>query len=256
MGGTMPSIPSGTTQSWAQCVRIATIYLAVTNGPRTFDLCARFASTWQSFLPGAACDLIVACNGGPLDTSTALLFAGLNAKFWPRVNDEARDLGAYIEASKTICKEYDMILCLGESNHFWKEGWLKRLVEARERYGPGMYGPFATHVIRAHLQTTAFFITPSLLASYPMIVKDKESRYAMEHGERALWRRLQARNIPVKLVTWDGDWSPGQWRLPRNIIWRGDQSNCLMFCNHSFNFSVADETRKANWSQSADRAYR
>lgn len=236
-------------------MKCAVTYIAVTNGPRTFDLCARFASTWQAFPPGADCDLIVACNGGPLDTSTALLFSGLNAKFWPRVNDEARDLGAYIEASKTICKDYDMILCLGESNHFWKVGWLKRLVEVRERYGPGMYGPFATHVIRAHLQTTAFFITPSLLASYPLVVKDKESRYQFEHGERALWRRLHARNITVKLVTWADAWNPGQWRLPQNCIWRGDQSALLWHCNHSQAYSEADETRKRSWAASADRAY-
>jgi len=198
----------------------------------------------------------VACQGGPLDTETALLFAGLNARFWPRVNDGARDLGAYIEASKTICKNYDMLLCLGESNHFWKEGWLKWMVDARERYASGMYGPFATHVIRAHLQTTAFFITPSLLASYPFPVTDRQSRYALEHGDRSLWRRLHARNIPVKLVTWDGDWAPGQWRLPQNCLWRGDQSNLLWHCNHSQAYQEADETRKRNWAMSADRAYR
>jgi hypothetical protein len=172
------------------------------------------------------------------------------------VNDGARDLGAYIEASKTICKDYDMILALGESNYFHRAGWLKRLVEVRERYGPMMAGPFATHVIRAHLQTTAFFITPSLLASYPFPVTNKESRYALEHGDRSLWRRLHARNIPVKLVTWDGDWSPGQWRLPKNCLWRGDQGNCLWFANHTDNFRDADETRKRNWAMSADRPFK
>src|SRR6185369_6686092 len=109
------------------------------------------------------CDLIVACQGGPLPTETALLFAGLNAKFWPRINDPSRDIGAYLDAARTVAKDYDMLLCLGESAHFQREGWLRRIVEARERYGPGMYGPFATHVIRAHLQTTAFFIPPNLL---------------------------------------------------------------------------------------------
>jgi hypothetical protein len=237
-------------------VRIAAIYIAVTHGIKTSDFCARFAATWHQFQPGYPCDLIVACQGGPLDTETALLFSGLNARFWPRVNDGARDLGAYIEASKTICKNYDMLLALGESNYFHRAGWLKRLVEVRERYGLGMYGPFATHVIRAHLQTTAFFITPSLLASYPFPVTDRKSRYALEHGDRSLWRRLHARNIPVKLVTWDGDWSPGQWRLPQNCLWRGDQSNCLWFSNHTQNFQEADETRKRNWAMSADRAYR
>lgn len=237
-------------------MRCAIIYIAVTHGPQTFDLCARFCSTWNSWPPGVDCDLIVACQGGPLDTETALLFAGINAKFWPRVNDEARDLGAYIEASKTICKDYDMLMCLGESVYFHRAGWLKRLTEATQRYGPGMYGPFATHVVRAHLQTTAFFCAPKFLREYPLSVTDRKSRYEFEHGERALWRRLHARNIPVKLVTWDGEWAPGQWRMPKNCLWRGDQSNCMMFANHTDRYRDADETRKRNWEMSANRPYK
>lgn len=240
----------------ARCVKVCAIYVCVTHGPQTADLCARFCSSWNIFPPGVDCDLVIACNGGPLDTETALLFSGLNAKFWPRVNDGARDLGAYIEASKTICAEYDMMLCLGESNHFWKASWLKRMVEAVEVYGYGLYGPFATNVVRAHLQTTAFFCAPKFIREYPLQVTDRQSRYEMEHGERALWRRLYKRNIPVKLVTWDGFWSPGQWRLPQNILWRGDQSNLLWHCNHSEKYQEADETRKRKWAQSADRPFR
>ncbi len=232
------------------------VYIAVTHGAKNADFCARFAATWHAFPPGTDCDLIVACNGGPLPTETALLFSGLNAQFWPRVNDEARDIGAYLEAARTVARDHDMLLCCGESIHFHREDWLKRLVEARKRHGPGMYGPFATHVIRAHLQTTAFFITPKLLAEYPLRVTDRKSRYEFEHGERALWRRLHARNIPVKLVTWDGVWSPGQWRLPKNCLWRGDQSNLLMHSNHSDRWQEADETRKRNWSASADRPFK
>jgi hypothetical protein len=237
-------------------MRVAVIYVCVTHGSKTADFCARFAATWNAFPPGADCNLIVACQGGPLATETALLFASLNASFWPHANTEARDLGAYLDAAKSISSDYEMMLCLGESVHFHREGWLQRLVEARERYGPGMYGPLATHVIRAHLQTTAFFCPPSFLREYPLKVTDKASRYQFEHGERALWRRLHARNIPVKLVTFDGEWSPGQWRLPQNCLWRGDQSNCLMWANHTENFAKADETRKRNWSASADRPFK
>jgi len=197
----------------------------------------------------------VACQGGPPKTETALLFAGMNAQFWPRINDESRDIGAYLDAARTVSKDYDAILCLGESVHFFREGWLRRLVEARQRYGPGMYGPFATHVIRAHLQTTAFLIPPNLLREYPLQVTDKKSRYEFEHGERALWRRLHARNIQVKLVTWDDCYDPKQWRLPPNGLWKGDQSGLLMHSNHSQRWQEADETRKRNWSASADRPY-
>ncbi len=235
-------------------MRTCILYVAVTHGSKTADFCARFAATWNSFPPGADCDLIVSCQGGPLDTETSLLFSGLPVGFWPRVNDEARDIGAYLDAAKTISSDYEMMLCLGESVYFHREGWLKRLVEARERYGPGMYGPFATHVIRAHLQTTAFFCPPSFLREYPLRVTNRKERYEFEHGERALWRLLHARKIPVKLVTWNGEWGPGQWRIPPNILWRGDQSNLLMYSNHADRWR--DETRKRNWSASADRPYK
>jgi hypothetical protein len=236
-------------------MRVAVIYVCVTHGSKTADFCARFAATWNAWPPGAECDLIVACQGGPLDTETALLFTGLNAKFWPRVNDEARDIGAYQEATRTIAKDYDMLLCLGESNYFHREGWLRRLVQAAQMHGLGMYGPYGTHVLRAHLQTTAFFCAPSHLQQYP-IVRNRKERYEFEHGERALWRRLQMRNVPVKLVTWDGEWPPRFWRVPKNVIWKGDQSNTLMFCNHSDGFRDADAQRKVNWTASADRAFK
>ena len=235
---------------------VCVVYITVTHGAKTNDFCARFCSTWNQHPPKADCDLIVACQGGPLPTETALLFASLKPRFWPRINDGGRDLSAYIEAARTIAKGYDMILALGESVHFAREGWLKRLVEARQRHGPGMYGIWGTHVIRAHLLTTAFFITPSLLASYPLPVTDKNSRYELEHGERALWRRLQSRNMPVKLVTWDSEWSPGRWRVPKNCLWRGDQSGVLMKCNHTERYEAADPVRKRNWEASSNRPFR
>jgi hypothetical protein len=232
------------------------VYIAVTHGAKTPDFCARFAETWNRFPPGAECDLVVACQGGPINTETSLLFSGLNAKFWPHENNDARDIGAYLDAAKSISSDYEMMLCLGESVHFHRAGWLKRLVEVRERWGEGMYGPFATHVIRAHLQTTAFFCPPSFLREYPLKVTDKKSRYEFEHGERALWRRLHARGIPVKLVTWDGEWQPRTWRLPKNGLWNGDQSNCIMWSNHTDNFANADTTRKQSWQMSADRPFK
>src|SRR6266576_20724 len=97
---------------------VAVIYIALAHGSKTFDFCARFIATWEAFPPEADCDLIVACQGGPLDLQTSLLFAGLNARFWPRVNDESKDLGAYLEAARTIARDYDMLLCAGESVHF------------------------------------------------------------------------------------------------------------------------------------------
>lgn len=237
-------------------MKICLLYIAVTNGPKTFDFASRFSASYHAHPPGCNHDMIACCNGGPLDHETAVVLSGLNAKFWPRKNDPGFDLSAYIEAARTVAANYDALVCLGESNYFWKPGWLKRIVDAWEKHGEGMYGPFATHVIRAHLQTTAFVISPRLLCDYPLLVNDRPSRLEFEHGERALWRRLRKKGYPVKLLTWDGEWNPGQWRLPENVLWKGDQSNLLWRANHADRFAEGDAKRKRNWQRSADRPFR
>jgi len=241
-------------------LKICLLYIALSNHEQTTDHAARFAASYHENPPGEAHDTIIVCQGGPLAADQNTILAGVGggqaALFWPRANDEGRDIAAYINAAKTVAADYDMVLCLGESVHFWKAGWLTRLKEAWQRYGKGMYGVFATHVIRAHLQTTAFATAPEFLRDYPLIVNDKKSRYEFEHGERALWRRLRKQNRPVKLVTWSGDWNPGAWRLPKNCIWKGDQSDCLMWCNHTQRYFEADEKRKRSWQISADRSFK
>lgn len=237
-------------------MKIVLAYIAVANGSITEDYAARFVSSWLNHPPGVFHDTIIVCNGGLLKTETALLFSSMKPLLYPRKNDPGYDISAYIELARCQCAKYDMMLCFGESVYFHREGWLKRLVEAWERHGPGLYGPFGSNVLRTHLQTTAFCCSPVMLAQYPKRVASRRDRYEFEHGERSFWRQLDRRGVPVRLVTWDGEWQPRDFRLPKNGMWRGDQSNLLMFCNHSDHYRDADETRKAKWSKSIDRAFR
>jgi hypothetical protein len=237
-------------------VKLCLCYIAVTNGPIVDDYAARFVSTYQEYPPGAEHDLLIICNGGPLHTSTALIFQGMSARMYPRQNDGGWDITGYIDAAKAPCAGYDAMLCLGESNYFHRAGWLKRIVEAWQSHGPGFYGPFSSNAVRAHLNTTAFMCPPLLLKQYPVRVHDLWSRYAFEHGERALWRRTAQQGMPVRLVTWDGEWEPRLWRLPKDILWRGDQSNCLMWCNHSDGYANADAATKASWAKQSDALFK
>jgi len=68
-----------------------------------------------------------------------------------------------------------MALFLGESVYFHREGWLKRLADAWAKFGPGMYGPFGSNLLRPHLQTTAFCTSPALLQRCPISTKDRYS---------------------------------------------------------------------------------
>jgi len=236
-------------------VRIVLCYITVTGGPRTDLLAARFAASYAAFPPGVEHETLIACNGGEPDSRFAVFFAGFpEPSFFPRTN-AGWDIGAYIQASLGPAAGADLIVCLGESVYFHRAGWLKRIVEAWEAYGEGMYGIFSSHVIRAHLNTTAFVTSPKILADYPVPVVSRQDRYEFEHGKMALWRLLAMHAKPTLLVTWDGVWPPGTWRRPANILWRGDQSNCLVWCNHVERYRDMTPLVRQRWQGWCDQAF-
>jgi len=233
-------------------MNLCVAYVAVAAGPITSDYCARFIATWKEYPPGVPTDLVVLCNGGALITEQMLMFTALNAKMFIRSNAD-KDIGAYAEAARSCCADYDAVLFAGESVHFHREGWLKRLSDAWSKTGPGLYGPFASNLVRPHLNTTAFFTSPLLIKRCPVGIQD---RYSWEHGTNSFWRWVSGHGMPVRLVTWDGEWEPRLWRMPQNVLWRGDQSNCLMWCNHVERWRDAAPGLKATWSRGADAPFR
>ena len=237
-------------------MKIAVVYVAVVHGPDTSDLCARFVSSWVAFPPGVDCDLWVACNGGPLSTEQSIILSALKANMVPRENDPGFDITAFMDLARTHCRDYEAMLCLGESIHFTQEGWLSRIAGAWQRYGPGFYGPFGSNNVSPHLQTSAFFCAPSLLLTYPTRPQNRKERFEFEHGAGALWRRALSRNLPVRCVTWDGAWEPRSWRSPPEILWRGNQNNLLMRNNHADAFDRQPQNVQALWSRLADTPFR
>lgn len=237
-------------------MKICLVYIAVTGGPLTADYCARFTASYHEFPPGVEHDTVVCCNGGPLPSEISLMFTGMKAVMFPRPNDPGWDITAYLDAARAPCKDYDMMLCCGESVYFHRAGWLKRLEEAWTKHGPGMYGPFGSNMVRAHLQTTAFACPPSALANYPKQHLNGLDRYEFEHGSRPFWKYIASRGMPVKMVTWDGEWSPSTWRCPHEILWRGYQTNCLMFSNHTERFDHGTTALKIRWARGADAPFK
>ena len=53
-----------------------------------------------------------------------------------------------------------------------------------------------------------------------------------------MWRRVRRNGKRTMLVTWDGVWYPEEWRMPRNGYRDGDQSNCLTWFQHSYNYHL------------------
>jgi hypothetical protein len=231
-------------------------YTCVSQGPISHEYAAHFVATWMEFPPGVPTDLMVICNGGPLRTELALIFSPLAARFFPRVNDGGRDITGYQDAATGPLKDRECVLWAGESVYFHRAGWMARFVEVWQRIGPGLYGPFSSNALNPHLNSTCFCCEPGMLRRWPDRPRNKADRYAFEHGRKPFWRFVQGMGYPVRLVTWDGDWSPRLWREPPNILWKGTQENVLVYCNHTQRYFEASETTKARWSKLADSPYR
>lgn len=230
-------------------MKILICYVAVTNGPKTEDYSSRFVGSLVACPPGIDFELIVACNGGPLSMENALMFSPLTPKFFPRKNDDSWDIGAYQDvAYKFPC---DMMVCLGESVYAHKENWMLPIVNAWAKYGAGMYGFLSSFLVRPHLNTTCFVIAPQFLKGWPKVTTHKE-RYATEHGKFALWNRVAQFKKPTKFVTWTAAYDPPLWRYEDNILWRGNQSSLLLFCNHVDRYFAADPKTRSQWSYAAD----
>lgn len=227
-------------------MRILTAYITVAGGDRTEEFSSRFAATWNWHPPGMETDLVVVCNGGGIEAS----LVPLKPTYYPRPNVGA-DIGGFMDVAKSAGAA-DAMLCFGESIFFHRQGWLKRIADVWERRGPGLYGFFSSNLVNPHLNTTAFVCPPKILASYPEVVVTREQRYEFEHGQRPFWKRVQGLGFPVRLITWDGDYPPGEWRAPHNILWKGNQSNCLFFCKHTDRFFNASEAIKRTWEKNAD----
>lgn len=231
--------------------RIALIYIAVSGQQKTPEFVRHFTETLEKYPPGFDYDLIAVCNGGQLDTFSEIMLKSIGAILFNGTNI-GWDITGYIEAVHGPAKDYDIVVCLGESCYFHRQNWGVRLLDCWQNYGPGMYGFFSSNAVRAHMNTTAFATTPELIESYNSPVYDRATRYEFEHGERSFWRRLFARNIPTRLITWDGCWKPLDWRVPENILSRGDQSNTLFRCNHWDRFDKAESHVRSTWSANAD----
>ena len=224
-------------------------YIAVKDSPLLVSHASHFIDTYRAHPPGYDHHLLIVCQGGHLPPKMKAIFEPVPHELFPRTNDPGWDVSAYID----VARRYDSSLqvCLGESVYFHRKDWLKRLMECFEAHGDGMYGFLSSYLVRPHLNTTAFAVTPEHLRQYP-VPHDRAGRYSFEHGDKSLWRRIAAQGGATRLVTWDGCWEPKDWRKPKDILWRGTQENCLVGCNHVQKYFAADDRMKRIWSRGAD----
>jgi hypothetical protein len=205
------------------------VYIFPLCSPEYHDYALRFLESYHAFPPRMVHETVVVLNGGKATAEIRCLFSSLpNLRFLVRDNS-GKDIGGFIAAAKTLTA--DLMVCFGSHGYFWREGWLRRMVEAREKHGPGLYGSSASYEVLPHLNTVGFWVDPPLLASYPWPVITDDDRYNFENqrtqDNRQFWKLVYRQGKPVLLVTWDGEYQWWDWRTPPEIFRRGGQTAML-----------------------------
>jgi hypothetical protein len=201
--------------------------------------------------PGVEHRTILVCQDGQPDDETLKLFSALPDLTLYHHDDIGQDIGGYLAVSRLI--DTDLMVCFGGSTFVRRQGWMKRMVEAFEKHGPGFYGATASYQISPHLNTTGIWLPPKLFSEYQRKIVTRNDRYDFEHGGDAFWKHVQFKlGLPVKMVTWCGEYDWPEWRTPENIYHRADQSNCLTYFRHSLNYQLASPRRKREYEALAD----
>lgn len=192
----------------------------------------RWAYTYRRYDPGYPHDLtIVFCGQAPdsLDNSVycdvkhdSLIYDG-----------QGSDVGACQWAMGFTGA--DFVVCMSTPIYFFREGWLKRLVEAREHFGDGIYGPMASYEISPHIRTSCWAVDPKTFSHYPNKIDTRQKCCWAESNDDGVWNIsswFRREGKQAMMVTWTGVHDHTEWRKPRNIFRRGDQSNCLVRDRH------------------------
>jgi hypothetical protein len=203
----------------------------------------RFVDTLTSFPGGRDHNTVVVCNGGPPDDFVKELFSQVPRCSFFEHNNVGWDIGGFVALARSL--KDDVMVCFGGSAYFRRAGWLVRMMDAWTKHGPGFYGCLSRYERSPHLNTTGFWCSPGLLQDYPYPVITDGDRAEFEYGEHALWKLTLAKGLPVKLVTWDGEYDWPDWRKAPNIFRRGDQTNCLTYYKHTDIYDEATPEYKA-----------
>lgn len=171
----------------------------------------RFAETWRRFPPGSEpYSLHVIGNGSPVPDQHRRLFDGIPGCTFLAWNNLGWDIGAFQYAAASI--PCDLLICFGSHVHFHRPGWLDRMVQVFLEHGPALYGCWAYLSPNWHVRTTAFWMQPILLNSYPdQVGSSKKSRYTFEHGDKSFTRHILSAGLECLMVTWDGVFPFSQW---------------------------------------------
>jgi hypothetical protein len=205
-------------------VNIVVAYVFPQINRPVYDAAAfRFANSYRQFKDATPHRLLVISNGRPPDRLTEAPFKGIDCD-WITHDNLGKDIGAFQRASSG--SPADLLICCGAHVHFWRQGWLERIVEVYCEQGPGLYGAWGFHQPSQHLRTTFFWLPPALFNTYPMAPVPNHMRYEFEHGRNSLTQFVASLGFPVLMVTFKDCLPLPEWR-------HAEREECLALDQHS-----------------------
>lgn len=190
----------------------------------------RFLHCYNSFPPGIDHDTVIVLNGSRNSSETTCLFSSLPNCHFLQHDNSGYDIGAFQLAARTV--PCDMMLFFGSSTFFFRSGWLKRMAEAYQKHGNAQYGAMGNRGNLAvnvwpHIRTTAFWMHPSLMNSYPKRIQRHQDRHPFEHGQNCFTNWTTKQGIKSWVVNWTDELEWENWDSNPNGFSRGDQSALL-----------------------------
>jgi hypothetical protein len=226
--------------------------LPLDNWPKFHLDVVRFTRTLWEFDAGEDYRLRVMCAWGVPDEYQRKLFGGIPTDFIT-YDGPGLDTGS-AQFSADQMTENNFMVCFTTRHYFWKDGWLKRLCDARREFGPGLYGICANReTYPLHLCLRCFGIDSDDFKRYPFHINSKVRCHEWEVYYALKWMRSLGH--ATKLVAWDGVWDELDWFTRPNRWRHGDQSNLLVWDAHSDHFAQADEAEKQRLIRLNDGIY-
>lgn len=185
----------------------------------------RFCDRCFHFPLGYPCTIYAMCLDNDPSSEVKAMFGAMPVEF-VRYDGKGFDGGAAQFLSKLIDPCFQ--ISMGARCYFHRAGAVRAMVEAREKYGPGLYGSTCSKEIRLHVRPSFYGLDSTDFAEYPVLIDGHEKGTEFETGEQSLLNWSEGRGRPTYMVYWNGIFhEKADWFSQPNTFRRGDQSNLL-----------------------------
>lgn len=232
---------------------IRVVYPVPNDTPEVWDIfkpsVQRFVAGLHQFPPGIEYELVPVLFNYDHTGEVTDLFVDLPVQEFLLYKGEGADIGAAQWVARG-CDDDDFIVAMTSRVFFHKPGWLSHLFKARQIYGVGLYGCFASmEGGRMHICTRCYSTNAIVWKNYPFEITSRDQGTFFEVGlgnpEGNFLEWCERNNVPGYAVYWDGVRRKEHFLTPDGIFRKGDQSNCLVFDKHTEIYHRAtDEERK------------